>query len=113
MTDFHDLLSIPAELVAALKSVQTQMSEKEKGDLLQLYGARGGVYVTRDKGNRVRGDTVYSCSKVGAYLTKHFDGVGPNDKMMWIGTIKRDAKGQERWTMRPQIKAALVSLGWV
>lgn len=57
--------------------------------------------------------TVFSCSKVGGYLIKHFDGVGPGDKMMWIGTFKHDAKGNERWIMRPQIKAALESLKWV
>jgi hypothetical protein len=68
---------------------------------------------SRDAGSRVRGDTVFSCSKVGGYLTKHFDGVGPGDKMMWIGTIKHDAKGNERWIMRPQIKVALETLKWV
>lgn len=111
MPDFQELLDKPRLLSVALKTVQ--MSEKERGDLIALYGTRGGVFSSRDAGNRVRGDTVYSCSKVGVYLTKHFDGVGPGDKMMWIGTIKHDSKGQERWVMRPQIKAALQSLKWV
>lgn len=111
MSDYHSLLNSPKLILTALKSVQ--MSDKERTDLVALYGTRGGVMVTRDKGSRVRGDTVFSCSKVGGYLTKHFDGVGPGDKLMWIGTIKLDAKDNERWIMRPQIKAALEVLKWV
>ena len=109
MTDYHAILNDPKKIAAALKSVQ--MSDKERGDLIQLFGTRGGVHVTRDAGSRVRGDTVYSCSKVGANLSRHFDGVGPGDKMMWIGTLKIDSKGDERWVMRPQVKVALQANG--
>jgi len=89
------------------------MSDKDRGDLIQLVGTRGGIYATRDKGQRVRGDTVYSCSKVGRYLTDHFGGIGPKDQMMWVGFLKPDANGLERWIMRPEIKSAIQSLGWV
>jgi hypothetical protein len=111
METYRVLLTQPSVLAAALKSIQ--MSDKQLADLIALYGTRGGVHVTRDAGNRVRGDTVHSCSTVGALLTKHLNSEGPGDKMMWIGTIKPDAKGQERWVMRPQIKAAMAANGWV
>ncbi len=65
---------------------------------------------TRDKGNRVGGDTVYSCSMVGAALTRYFDGIGPDDKMMWIGHIVVDSKGNETWVMRPEIRVAMLRL---
>jgi hypothetical protein len=111
MTNFHEILEDKKALVGAFKSIQ--ISEKQRENLIQLCNTRGGVHTTRDSGMRVRGETVYSSSKVGVALTKHFDGVGPGDKMMWIGTIKQDAKNEERWVMRPQIKDALATMGWV
>ena len=75
MTYFLALLDSSKKLTAALKSVQ--MSDKERCDLIELCNFKGGISATRDKGNRLRGDTIYSCSKMGTYLTQHFDGIRP------------------------------------
>lgn len=108
MDDYKACLKDTELLAKALSSVQ--MSPKEKSDLGQLYIDKGGVVVTRDKGNRVRGETVFSCSKIGAGLTAHF-GVGPMDKMMWIGCLAAK-DGSEIWSMRPEVRSAVKILGW-
>lgn len=113
MEPFFELLENPKKFEAALKAVKKEMSEKQYGDLITLASTRGGVDVTRDAGSRVRGETVYSCSKIGVMLTKHFGGIGPQDNMMWIGRHMLNAKGSERWAIRPQVKAAVKALGWV
>ncbi len=112
MPEFADLLKDQKGLARAIKTIQLKASEKQHGDLAQLYATKAGIPAHRDKGNRVRGDTVHSCSMIGAYLTAHFDGVGPRDTMMWIGTVKIDRKGAESWHMRPEMRAALAALGW-
>ena len=107
MNDYKACLKDTQLLAKALSSVQ--MSLKEKSDLGQLYADKSGVQVKRDKGNRVRGETVYSCSKIGAGLTAHFR-IGPMDKMMWVGRLAiKD--GTERWSMRPEVRAAIKTLG--
>ena len=105
MNDFATLLTDTGLLRKALRSID--LSARERADLSQLYWSAKGVQVTRDKNNRVRGDTVHTCSKVGSRLTAVFDGVGPTDQMMWFATLKMDAKEQERWIMRPSIRLAI------
>ena len=112
MTDFSKLLNDTKGLAEALSSIRAKATEKQFNDLGQLYATKLGFLATRDAGNRVRGETVYSCSKIGAYLTERFNGVGPGDKMMWVGRIERDKKGNENWQMRPEMRAALSTLGW-
>lgn len=68
--------------------------------------------VARDKGNRVRGETVYSCTQIGKYLTAYFDGVRPGDLMMWVGYIEPQTDGSELWMMRPEVRTAIKRLGW-
>jgi hypothetical protein len=113
MAEFRELLESPQILASALKSVRQEMSEKQYGDLITLSTTKGGIHVTRYSGNRLKGDTITSCAKIGSFLTKHFDGVGPLYKMSWIGSIELDSKEQERWVIRPQVKAAVKALGWV
>jgi hypothetical protein len=36
----------------------------------------------------------------------------PHDAMMWLGQVKRDAVGNERWVMRAEIRTVLRRLGW-
>jgi hypothetical protein len=109
MVDFHSLLKDHVGLVSALRAIQP--SDKERDALGELYATASGFLVTRDAGNRVRGETIYQCSKIGGYLTAHFGGVGATDSMMWIGYIKPDEADAEHWVMRPEIRAALKSLG--
>ncbi len=108
---FYDILEKPRRLAAGIKGLQ--LSSKQQSDLAQLASTRGGIHVTRDSGQRVRGETVYTCSRVGAMLTRHFNCKGPGDKMMWMATLKLDKTDSERWVMRPQIKEALKSIGWI
>jgi hypothetical protein len=112
MTKFFSLLEDTKGMAAALQSIKPKMTDRQFSDLGQLFTTTDGVLTTRDKGNRVRGETVYSCSKIGSYLTMHFEGIGATDSMMWLGTLKRDAAGNEHWMMRPEMRAALASLGW-
>lgn len=111
MTDFRQILEDAAKISSALESVQPTATQLE--DLRQLYAAAQGLPTTRDKSNRVRGDTAYSCSMVGAALTRYFDGIGPGDKMMWLGHIKLASDGKEMWVMRPEIRSAMERLNWV
>lgn len=87
------------------------MTAKQRDDMALLYNAKRGLPVERDKGNRVRGPSVFSCSKIGADLTRHFGCVGPGDKMMWIGHIKPDSADNELWVMRKEVCVAMVAAG--
>lgn len=110
MKDFKSYLKDTELLAKALESIQ--MKPKEKFDLRELYASKHGISVTRDSGNRVRGDTVYSCSQIGKLLTAYFDGVRPNDLMMWVGFIERQNDGGDQWIMRPEVRSAIKRLGW-
>lgn len=107
---FSELLKDIPHIAKALASFELTM--KEKNDLFQLYSSEHGVLATRDKGNRVRGETVYSCSKIGSLLTRYFDNIGPIYSMSWIGYIETDRHGNERWLMQPNIRSAIAALGW-
>jgi len=108
--DFRSYLKDADLLAKAFKSIQ--LKPKEKADLGELYMSKLGLPVTRDKGNRVRGDTVYSCSQMGKYLTAYFEGVRPGDLMMWVGYIEPQTDGSELWMMRPEVRTAIKRLGW-
>ena len=112
MPDFHELLDKPDAMSNAFRAIRPSMSAKEFADLGELFGNATGLPAWRDKGNRVRGGAVYTSSRIGAYLTSHFDGVGPNDKMMWVGLVVPDKRKNESWVMRPQVRNALTTLGW-
>jgi hypothetical protein len=32
--------------------------------------------------------------------------------MLWLGSVKRDATGHERWVMRAEVRLVLKRLGW-
>jgi hypothetical protein len=110
MKDFRLYLRDTELLAKALESIQVKA--KEKSDLGELYASKHGVSVTRDKGNRVRGDTVYSCSQIGRQLTAYFDGVRPRDLMMWVGFIEPQKDGGEQWVIRPEVRSAIKRLSW-
>lgn len=110
MLEFEQILKNSPVLENALISVH--LNAKEKLDLGVLYLCADGVALTRDKGSRARGETVHSSSKVGSRLKDHFGGVGPRDKMMWVGEIQADTDGGEKWVMRPEMKLAIKNLGW-
>lgn len=69
MTDFREILTDSRRMTAALKSIP--LSEKERADMELLHNAQRGLPVKRDNGQRVRGPSVHSCSKIGANLTRH------------------------------------------
>ena len=110
MKNFTSYLKDIDIFAKALDSIQ--MRPKEKADLGEFYMSKHGILVTRDKGMRVRGDTVYSCSQIGKYLTEYFDGTRPGDLMMWIGLIERQSDGSELWIMRPEVRLAINKLRW-
>lgn len=110
MKDFVDHLMDTESFAKALASIQ--LKPKEKADLGELYASKRGVSVTRDKGNRLRGDTVYSCSQIGKYLTAYFNGIRPGDLMMWVGHIEEQSDGSELWIMRPEVRSAVKRLRW-
>jgi hypothetical protein len=110
MRDFWSYLNKLELLTIAFESIQMKL--KEKADLKELYANRHGISVSRDKGNRVREETVYSCTQIGKYLTSHFEGVRPNDLMMWVGYIDVQSDHSEQWIMRPEIRLAIEKLGW-
>lgn len=109
MHSFQSLLTNTKLLANAFESVQP--SPKQKADLGTLFRSKSGIPISRDKGRRVRGETVYSCSMVGASLTRFFEGIGPQDKMMWIGFIETEGSN-EKWIMKPEVKLAMEVLGW-
>jgi len=110
MNDFISHLMDTESFAKALESIQ--LTSKEKADLGELFANKRGILVTRDKGNRVRGDTVYSCSKIGKYLTAYFDGTRPGDLMMWVGILETKNDGSELWKMRPEVRSAIERLRW-
>jgi hypothetical protein len=110
MRDFQSYLDDSEALAKAFRAIQ--LKPKEKADLGELYARPIGIPVTRDKSNCVRGETVFSCSRVGRYLTSHFGGIRPGDLMMWVGYIDAQSDLIERWIMRPQVRSAIEKLGW-
>lgn len=104
-----DPSSIPG-IASVLRAIESQ--EKFMADLELLYVSTSGIEVTRDAGLRVRGPTVYSCSRIGTYLTNHFKQGGEFDKMMWVGFLARKTSGKEYWITRPVIRKAIDSLSW-
>lgn len=88
-----------------------ELPVKLKDDLGKLYKEEFGLAVGRDRGGRVRGPTVLSCSRIGTLLTNFFQPIGRHDSMMWIGELTY-IDGTERWTMRPSIRQAIDALGW-
>jgi hypothetical protein len=110
MNDFISHLKDTEHFAKALESIQ--LKPKEKADLGELYASKRGVSVTRDKGNRVRGDTVHSCSQIGKYLTAYFNGTRPGDLMMWVGRIESQRDGGELWIMRQEVRSAIERLRW-
>lgn len=113
MDQYLNLVENPKKFEAALKAVKKEMSDKQYGDLITLANTKGGVEATRDAGGRVRGETVFSCGKIGAMLTKHCGGLGPEFAMSWIGHIKQKADGTEQWVMHQHVQAAVKALDWV
>lgn len=111
MSDLLSILKNTEGLANALDSIFKKLTPKQKDDLQLLYSSPVGVLTTRDSGRRVRGETIYSCSRIGAHLSDYFDGVGPADKMMWVGFIKPDPHGNQHWVMREEIRSALKRLG--
>jgi predicted HNH restriction endonuclease len=109
MTDFREILADPLRLARALQAMQ--LSAKVKADMELLYDAKRGIPVDRDTTQRLRGPSVNSCSKVGVNLSRHLGGVGPRDKMMWVGEIKKDTKENEIWVMRKEMRTALQAAG--
>lgn len=105
---FRVVLDDHQRLVDALRAIE--LTAKQRADLSQLYWSPKGVPVIRDSGRRVRGDTVQTCSAIGAILTRYFDGVGPKDQMMWIGLLSSDPQWTERWKMRDPIRKALATV---
>ena len=110
MHNFLSCLDDLKALTSALESIQ--LKPREKADLGKLYSMPDGVPVSRDSGNRVRGETVYSCSRIGKYLTISFGGIRPGDLMMWVGYLNVQSDQSERWVMRPQFCSAINNLGW-
>ena len=110
MRKFDDLLSNTDELDRALTAVMATMQGTQRKHLEILYRSLDGEVVERYVGNRVQSETRNSCSRIGGQLSKFFKGDGPSDKMMWIGTVEQDRNNDERWVMRPQIRAALMRL---
>ena len=78
-----------------------------------LFNSSNGIPISRDKGNRARGETLHSYSKICVRLAAYFEGVGPQDKLMWFGTFEKTDMLNERMKIRPEINAALKALGWV
>jgi hypothetical protein len=66
MVEFNDLLKDQTALMRALRSIQP--TEKERARLGELYAALGGFLVTRDTGNRARGETIYQCNWANAAM---------------------------------------------
>lgn len=104
---FRAVLDDHQRLVAALRAIE--LTAKQRADLSQLYWSPKGVPVIRDSGRRVRGDTVQTCSELGAKLTRVLEGVGPADQMMWFGTLSPDARWN-RWILREPMRRAVGEL---
>ncbi len=112
MEAFFEILKNPSKLEKGLKSIR--VTRKQNTALITLAMTPLGIATTFDEGGRVRGETVGSCSRVGTLLTSYFGGIGPKDQMMWIGSCKYPAKvDSPKWVMRPEIRDALESVGWI
>jgi hypothetical protein len=108
---YPDIREDTKGLAKALESIQ--LGDKYLGHLRKLFNSVDGEPATRDEVTRVvKSETRFSCSRIGGLLTTHFGGVGPTDKMMWIGYLPRDAQGNERWVLKPEIREALRLLNW-
>jgi hypothetical protein len=110
MADFHALLKDPSGLCQALEAIQIE--GKLRADLQRLFDSAEGLPCTRDAEQRLSGDTVRTCATLGARLSKHLNMKEPADKMLWLGSVKRDATGHERWVMRAEVRLVLKRLGW-
>jgi len=110
MADFHAVLKDPSALCAALEAVQIE--GKLRTDLQRLFDSADGLPCTRDAEQRVSGDTVRTCATIGARLAKHLNMKLPADKAQWLGSVKRNATGQECWAMRAEVRLVLKRLGW-
>jgi hypothetical protein len=110
MADFHALLKDPSGLCQALEAIQIE--GRLRADLQRLYDSAEGLPCTRDAEQRLSGDTVRTCASIGTRLSKHLNMKEPADKMLWLGSVKRDAAGHERWVMRAEVRLVLRRLGW-
>ena len=108
--NFDGYLDDPQQLERALASLD--LTPKEMADLETLFRTPSGVPVKRDKNNVARGGTVRASSSIGKKLTEHFNGVGPQDFMMWIGLFISGPDGVERWVLREELRTAIEQLRW-
>jgi hypothetical protein len=111
MTHFTTILNNPKKLAQTISDIG--LSDKQKEVLITLASSPNGTATARDAGRRFRGEGIYTCSQIGSALTKYLQCDGPQDKMMWIGTVNQDDLQDQRWVMRPEIRAALKDLGWI
>jgi hypothetical protein len=110
MATFTGLLKDPSALCAALEAISVE--GKLRVDLQRLYDSAEGFAAGRDAEQRLTGDTVRSCHTLGSRLGKHLRMKLPREDMMWLATVKRDRKGQERIVMRAEVRAVIKRLGW-
>ena len=110
MKTFWDCLNDEAALVAGMAAMA--LSPKEKSDLEILYRTPAGVRVNRAHNNVIVGQTIRSSQRIGRYLTTYFDGIRPDDLMMWIGYITKLEDGAEFWSLKHQIRNAIKNLQW-
>lgn len=111
MATYRDIREDTKGLAKALESIQ--LNDRYLEHLRKLYNSVDGESATRDEVTRVvKSETRISCSRIGGLLTTHFGGVGPTHKMMWIGYLPRDAQGNKRWVLKPEIREALRFLNW-
>ncbi len=113
MKEFFSILDDIEALNIAFESSRLSIEDRWLVHLEKLYVSNDGEKASRSPRNRVlHSDTRFSCSKIGGLLSSFFEDVGPEDAMMWIGHIQREENGDERWVMRPEIRASLQSLNW-
>ena len=97
------------EIASALKSIDVKPAHKS--ELRRLYDSGAGFPFERDTCNRVRGDTVLACSRVGSNGSnlKRALGQTQGDGMMLIGALDRE---NSTWRMNDTFKEAAELLGW-
>lgn len=110
MADFYAVLKDPSALCQALEAVQIE--GKLRADLQRLFDNVDGLPCSHDAEQRLSGDTVRTCATIGARLAKLLHMKLPADKAQWLGSVKRDATGHERWVMRAEVRLVLKRLGW-
>jgi hypothetical protein len=111
MATYYDLRDDTKGLAIAFQSIQ--LSNKQREHLRKLYNSVDGEPAARNEvTNVVKSETRVSCSAIGGLLTGYFEGVGPKDKMMWIGYLPKDTHGRERWMLKPEIRETLRILNW-